>query len=190
MATTKVTAMDVKMGRVFRCVNCEAKCDDDIKSELCSFICGQKQVEKTDYYCSNDCADYYAREQQRATYEQHRAKYESASIALSDLLRKTLKFKIKINGLFELVKYNKANLNAFTRLLSQENTTAELVVAWDKVKHASYELGEKLHEDNIGKGEDGTSYLEFPPYAIVMEQCKLGMELSRKPDNLKAWSID
>jgi hypothetical protein len=190
MATTKVTAMDVKMGRVFRCANCEAKCDDDIKSELCSFICGQRQVKKTNYYCSIDCANYYARDTQRATYEQHRAKYESASIALSDLLRDTLKFKIKINGLFELVKYNKANLNAYTRLLSQENTIAELVVAWDKVKHASYELGEKLHEDSIGKGEDGTSYIEFPSYALVMEQCKLGIELSQNPATLRPWSID
>jgi hypothetical protein len=150
MATQKLTKQDVSAGRVHRCENCETKCDDKFFGDYCDISYGQRTGDKKLYFCCEDCSHYYTREKAKP---QVMRMIETSSMLLPSItkaLREAMRYisftdkpeKMKVVGLFEMVKHLKSLKRAGEMLLSMENTSAELAVAFSKARDDCFEVSE------------------------------------------------
>lgn len=157
MATQKITKKDILAGRIYRCENCETKCDDYHKIHTNKLSWGQSQGEViTEYYCSASCADYAFREQTRPSFQENLDKANQEIAILTGILSRAVKRGEVVYGLFELLRFWKTTKTATEMLFSMTHTFAELAVAFHKARDASYELSEiirvktpeQVEEDN------------------------------------------
>jgi len=150
MSAKKISQQDMKMGRIHRCGNCEAKCDDTYKALGFTNSWGQR-TKITDYYfCCQDCEKYFVREKQRPIFENNIAFYNETIPRMMEELKDSLK-RGKIPCFFETIRYFKLMKRAKEMLLSQEHTYAEVAVAFLKARDVALALSEELQDEKNKK---------------------------------------
>lgn len=150
MATQKLTKQDVSAGRVHRCENCETKCDDKFFGDYCDISYGQRTGNKKLYFCCVDCSHYYTRERAKPQVMRMIKTTDMLLPPLNKLLADTMRaisftdepLKWKATGLFDMVKHQKSLKRACEMLLSMENTSAELAVAFQKARDDCFAVSE------------------------------------------------
>ena len=176
MASKKITPQDMKTGNIYRCINCETKCDDEFELYLQTYKCGQVQKTEISYCCSRDCLEFINREKNVFQYKE-RIEFNNEKIAvLTEMMKVTIACAIecgmKLTGLFECIKMYKADNKALKLLLSQEATSAEIIVAFNKVRDEALTMSEIVESDEIknatGKEAGLYEYL-YPSYLRLCE---------------------
>ena len=191
MASKKITPQDMKSGKIYRCYNCEIKCDD--KYAICknSFKCGQVQEKSIHYGCSLECAEYIQREEVKMDYIR-RTEFNSKRIEEYTKLMSATIGKIHLFGLFDCIKMYKAENKALKLLLSREGTSAEIIVAFNTFRDCSLALSEILQDDKITKatGIQRDIYESaYPDYLRMCEMMRFATEMMDYK-NHDIWCVD
>ena len=186
MATQKITKKDILAGRIYRCSNCETKCDGYYKIITDKLSWGQARgKEITDYYCSCSCADYAFREQTRPTFQKNLDDANQEIAILTGILSRAVKRGEVVYGLFELLRFWKTTKTATEMLFSMENTYAELAVAFSKARDASYELSE-ITRVKIPEQVEEDNHFAVATYDVSLNFVKwYGTMMTA--DGLKSW---
>lgn len=170
----------MKSGKIYRCSNCETKCDDKYAISKNSFKCGQVQEKSIYYGCSLECAEYIQREEVKMDYIK-RVGFNSKRIEqYTKLMALSVKDEITLFGLFDCIKMYKAENKALKLLLSREGTSAEIIVAFNTFRDCSLTLSEILQDDKITKATglkkeiyEGT----YPDYLRMCEMMRFATEM-------------
>ena len=173
MASKKITQQDMKTGKIYRCANCEIKCDDEFQLSLQTYKCGQVQDTEHTYCCSRDCLDFINRERNVFQYKK-RIEFNNGKLRLlTEMMTITIECKMKLTGLFDCIKMYKAENKAIKLLLSQEATSAEIIVAFNKVRDYALTMSEIVESDEIkdATGEEAEIYEYI--YPTYMTLCAL-----------------
>ena len=172
MASKKITQQDMKTGKIYRCENCEIKCDDEFELSLQTYKCGQVQETENTYCCSRDCLEFIQRERNVFQYKE-RIEFNNDKLRLlTEMMKSSIECGLKLTGLFECIKMYKADNKAVNLLLSQEATSAEIIVAFNKVRDEALTMSEIVESDEIknatGKEAGLYEYL-YPSYLHLCE---------------------
>ena len=147
MAMKKPTKTDISAGRVFRCGNCDAFCDDDTKSLTEAYVMGRPQTRATTYYCDRDCARKHCRDKCRPNYEEKIKNLKVAEAVLKVMLQRYILEGKKSKTLFQAIKTVRQYYKTLTMLLSGESTLHIMKVEFFKVSEAAMELAELIGEE-------------------------------------------
>ena len=170
----------MKMGRIHRCGNCDTKCDDTHSAKYFTNSWGQRTGGgEINYFCCEDCVDYYIREKDRPSFEGAIAYYNKMLPQLMEYLQYSLKRGEKIPCLFETIRYIKLIKRAKEMLLSQEHTYEEVQVAFLKARDVALALSEDLQD------EKHKEYFKLE-YKVVINDAKDCDDLT-KWECLSAW---
>jgi len=170
MASKKITQQDMKTGKIYRCTHCEAKCDDEFELSLQTYKCGQVQKAEISYCCSWDCLDFINRERNVFQYKKC-IEFNNDEIAvLTKMMKSSIKCGIKVTGLFECIKMYKADNKAINLLLSQDATSAEIIVAYNKVRDEALAMSEIVESDEIknATGKEAEVYQDLYPSYLTL----------------------
>jgi hypothetical protein len=147
MATKKLTQEDIKAGRVYRCINCETKCDGRFERIMVNIESyGQCTERSTFHFCGVDCARYYSREQERETIDDQVTQINKI---LDDIIPRVvygLRAGADCSENVLIIKALKAYRLYMKKTLSRELTYAELMVGAHDVREVMYEASEKVQE--------------------------------------------
>jgi hypothetical protein len=179
MASKKITPQDMKTGKIYRCSNCEIKCD--AKYTICNntFKCGQIQENSIYYGCSLECAEYIQREEVKIGYIK-RIEFTSKRVEEYTKLMSVTIGKIHLFGLFECIKQAKAENKVLKLMLSREGTSAEIIVAMKNLRDASFALSEVLQDDKITKATGIHQEVYegvYPDYLKMCEEMRFATEM-------------
>jgi hypothetical protein len=170
MASKKITEQDMKTGKIYRCANCEIKCDDEFELALQTYTCGQVQKTEISYCCSRDCIDFINRERNVFQYKK-RIEFNNGKLRLlTEMMKITIECKMKLTGLFDCIKMYKADNKAVNLLISREATSAEIIVAFNKVRDYALTMSEIVESDEIkdATGEEAEIYgYVYPTYLTL-----------------------
>jgi hypothetical protein len=180
MDSKKITEQDMKTGKIYRCANCEIKCDDEFELALQTYKCGQVQKTEISYCCSRDCLDFINREKNVFQYKK-RIEFNNYNIGLlTHMMKASIEWGIKVTGLFECIKMYKADNKALNLLLSQEATSAEIIVAFNKVRDEALTMSEIVESDEIknATGKEAETYQDlYPSYLTLCAMMRGSTEL-------------
>ena len=173
MASKKITQQDMKTGKIYLCANCEIKCDDEFEISRQTYKCGQVQKDEISYCCSWDCLDFINHGRNVFQYKKC-IEFNNDKIAvLTEMMKSSIKWKIKLTGLFECIKMYKADNKALNLLLSQEATSAEIIVAYNKVRDEALTMSEIVESDEIKNATGKEAGLYEYLYPSYMTLCAL-----------------
>lgn len=141
----------MKTGKIYRCGNCEIKCDDTYAISMQSHKCGQVQDVAVFYGCSLECTKYIQREEVKMGYIKLITKNTKKIEQFTKLMALSVKDEITLDGLFECIKYLKTENKAMKLLISQEATSAEIIVAFNTYRDCTLTLSEIIQDDKITK---------------------------------------
>jgi len=172
MASKKITQQDMKTGKIYLCANCEIKCDDNISLALQTYKCGQVQKTDISYCCSRDCVEFLHLERNVFQYKK-RIEFNNDKIGLlTEMMKASIECGMKLTGLFDCIKMYKADNKAASLLLSQQATSAELIVAFNKVRDCALTMSEIVESDEIknATGKEAKIYeFIYPTYLRLCE---------------------
>ena len=147
MATKKITKEDIKAGRVYRCLNCETKCDGRVARTMVNVESyGQSTEVSTIHFCCVECANYHGREQERETMG---SQITQITNIIDDLVPRVMVGLRAGDDCSEdvlILKAMKAYRLYMNKTLSRELTYAELMVGAHDVREVMYEASEKVRE--------------------------------------------
>jgi len=180
---SKITKQDVKLGRIFRCGNCDAKCGDDLAFTKGKYECGRvKELDGYTYSCSRDCFYKQLRDGARGDFEKMKQDItKNLPEKLECLKWATLKNDIAKNQIFKIVKLYKMKVKLLTKLLNRQMTLAEIQAGFFDVSRLSMEVAES-HLEIFPENEK--TYMFWVNSSVYMNEYVKGDELSA------AWSID
>jgi len=181
MSAKKISEQDVKMGRIYRCSNCETKCDDTYHAQGFKISWGQKTEIEHHYFCCEDCEKYYVREKGRPALESSLAYFSDALPELMEYFQDLLKRGISVPCFFETIRHFKLMKRAIEMLMSQEHTYAEVAVAFHKARDVALELSEELQDE---KNKLHKKYFKLE-YRAVINDAKTCDELLTR--GIQAW---
>ena len=191
MASKKITQQDMKTGNIYRCYNCEKKCDDTHTICKQGFKCGQVQEKSIHYSCSLECAEYIQREEVKMDYIK-RVKINTQKIEEFTKLMSATIGKMPLFGLFECIKQLKTENKAMKLLLSQEATSAEIIVAFNTFRDCALTLSEILQDDKITKAtgiEREVYESAYPDYLRMCEMMRFATEMMEYKSH-DIWCVD
>ena len=180
MASKKITQQDMKTGKIYLCANCEIKCDDEFQLSMQTYKCGQVQETEHAYCCSRDCLDFINRERNVFQYKKRIEFINGKLRMLTEMMTITIKCKMKLAGLFDCIKMYKADITAINLLISQEATSAEIIVAFNKVRDYALTMSEIVESDEIknATGEEAEMYeYIYPTYLTLCALMRRSTEL-------------
>ena len=180
MASKKITQQDMKTGKIYLCANCEIKCDDEFELALQTYKCGQVQKTEISYCCSRDCLDFINREKNVFKYKKRIEFHNHKIRMLTEMMKITIESGMKLTGLFECIKMYKADHKAVNLLLSQEATSAEIIVAFNKVRNEALTMSEIVESDEIknATGKEAETYQDlYPSYLTLCAMMRGSTEL-------------
>lgn len=182
----------MKTGKIYRCENCEIKCDDTYTICKQGFKCGQVQEKSFHYGCSLECAKYISREKVKMDYKKHIEVNTKKIEQFTKLMALSVKDEITLFGLFECIKQLKTENKAIKLLISQEATSAEIIVAFNTLRDCSLTLSEILQDDKITNATgikkeiyEGT----YPDYLRMCELMRFATEMMEYSQH-DTWCVD
>jgi len=147
MAMKKPTKSDIKAGRVYRCGNCDALCDDGIEITEDTYVMGRTKCVCKTYYCDIACAFKHSRDKERPKHER-KIKYLKASEAdLKEMLQVYIECKRESKTLFQAIKMTRQFKKTLTMLLSGESALHIMKVEFFKLSEAAMELAELVADE-------------------------------------------
>ena len=181
---SKKTMQDVKLGRIYRCSLCDAKCDDTWGTKQGKMICG-RFVEKENYsimQCSKDCHFKHLRDKSRKGKTQQLQGDEERLPRMIESLKTALEEGRDWSSLyFKMVKYTKMRIKLLTRLLSRQMTLAEIQAEFYTLSRFAMEIA----EDWLEEDPDATKrYMDWVNASGWASQYVDG------DNQAKAWSVD
>jgi hypothetical protein len=181
---SKKTIQDVKLGRIFRCSICDAKCDDTWGTKEGTTVCG-RFVEKKDtriMQCSKDCCYKYMRDKTRQNYEERIQVYEERLPRRIEGLKFALEEGYDYTSImFKMVKHHKMSVKLLTRFISRQMTLAEIQAEFYTVSRLAMDIAEEWLE--IFPDETET-YMFWVDISAEVTQLVEGHHQAR------AWSVD
>ena len=151
MAMKKPTKTDIEAGRVYRCGNCDALCDDEFGSDSHEMVMGRKQLESQNYYCSPECFCKHSRDTLRPDYEDIVETATMVQDELKALLTNNIKDGKKSKTVFQAIKMCRQEIKTLTMLLSGEYALHIVRVEFFKLSEIAMELSELVadKEDTV-----------------------------------------
>ena len=181
---SKITKQDVKLGRIYRCSVCDAKCDDTWGTKEGKTVCG-RFVEKENHrsmQCSKDCNYKYMRDETRQNYEERVKIYEER------LPRRIEGLKIAVEEgyehtsiMFKIVKHHKMSIKLLTRFISRQMTLAEIQAEFYTLSRFGMDIAEDFMELSP---DDTETYMFWVDISAEVTQLVEGRHQAR------AWSVD
>ena len=175
MAMKKPTKSDIEAGRVYRCGNCDALCTDEFGSDSSEIVMGRKQLESTNYYCSEACFNKHSRDTLRPDYEDI---VETAGLVqdeLKALLTTNIKDGKKSKTVFQAIKMCRQEIKTITMLLSGEYPIHIVRVEFFKLSEIAMELSELVadKEDTVfiemfASDVNNSNYTEYELQSMAM----------------------
>ena len=181
---SKKTMQDVKLGRIFRCSVCDAKCDDTWGTKEGTTVCG-RFVEKKDtrvMQCSKNCNYKYMRDETRPNYEERIQVYEERLPRRIEGLKIALEEGYDYTSImFKIVKHHKMSVKLLTRFLTRQMTLAEIQAEFYTLSRLAMDIAEEWMEI---VPDDTESYMYW-----VNVSSNSAIHVDGKGIS-KAWSVD
>ncbi len=169
MAMKKPTKSDIKAGRVYRCENCDAFCNDWCPSITQTFVMGRPTDETTDYYCTVACAIKHSRDGLRTDYEENIEDLKESETVLKEVLQRYILKGKKSKTLFQAIKMVRQDIKTLTMLLSGEYALHIMKVEFFKVSEAAMDLAELIAEEEDNEFCDELDeYTEYEAQSTAM----------------------
>ncbi len=181
---SKITKQDVKLGRIYRCSVCDAKCDNRWASADQSLVCG-RFVEKENSkvkQCSQDCHYKHLRDVSREHLEHHKQAEEQKLPRHIEGLKIAVDERYECTSLmFKIVKHNKMRIKLLTRYLTRQMTLAEIQAEF----YILSRLGMDIAEDWLENVPDETQ-----TYMSWVNKSAWASKYADGDNQAKAWSVD
>ena len=182
---SKITKQDVKLGRIYRCSICDAKCDDTFGTREGNLICGrfvEKEVPSI-MQCSKDCNYKHLRDETRKNYEAILQGHEEKLPERVEFLKKSVAEKSEQTSLvFKAVKFSKMTIKLMRRFLSRQMTLAEIQAEFYTLSRFEMEIAEDWLE--YDPDDETDIYMEWVNKSGWASQFVEGGHSAR------AWSVD
>jgi len=191
MASKKITPQEMKSGNIYRCENCEKKCDDKYTITNHTFKCGQLKEGAMTYCCSTECAEYVQRENVKINYRNIIARNDYHLKAHTEVMSVCIRTGNKLFGLFEQIKHLKAENKALNLILSREATSAEIIVAFNNFRDTALALSEVLQDDKVknATGQVAQIYGNYTPYLKLCEKMTFATQMMKYKEH-HIWCVD
>ena len=175
---------DVKLGRIFRCSICDAKCDDTWGTKQGKMVCG-RFVEKEDsniMQCSQNCHYKHLRDKGRKGKTQQIQWDKERLPRMIESLKTALEEGRDWSSLyFKMVKYTKMRIKLVTRLLSRQMTLAEIQAEFYTLSRLGMEIAEDWLELEPDETETYMNWVDISAEAS---------KLVKGDHQAKVWSVD
>ena len=181
---SKITKQDVKLGRIFRCSICDAKCDDTWQMVDAIMVCGRMVHDDNTLttQCSQNCHYKRMRDDVKESYEKVLQGHEKNLPEQLECLKKALEEEEDWSSLyFKAVKFSKMHIKLLTRFLSRQMTLAEIQAEFYTVSRSAMDIAEEWMEIDPDDTETYMNWVNTSADAAVHVD---GERTS------KAWSVD
>jgi len=144
---TKLTQTDIKTGRIHRCGNCDTACDEKWTTGRFKMVQGRRTDQEKTCFCGRDCANKFARDYLRPTYQSWIAGFEYDIEMLNDFMRMCVDLRRNSKTCFEAIKMVKQNLKVVNMILGGETPQHIVAVEMFKLSEVSMTFAELIGEE-------------------------------------------
>ena len=157
--SSNITERDMKCGNIYKCYNCETMCNGDRQLIGVEWCLGRtNETGKNKYMCSDDCAMYVGRENDRIRFNKCIRELTDAEIPL---LREAMRYFIKegldATFIINIIKLDKWYVKILTTIM--ERKTERDIIAVELVKFSEYvmEIAEAFNAVNTDDETDANA---------------------------------
>ena len=154
--SSNITERDMKCGNIYKCYNCETKCNDDIQLIGVEWCMGRtNETGKIKYLCSDDCATYVGRENDRIRFNECiRGLIDGEIPMLKEAMRYFVAKGWDAKFIINIIKMDKWYVKLLNTIMEQK--TERDIVAVELIKFSEYvmEIAEAFNAVNT---DDETS---------------------------------
>ena len=149
-SSDNITEKDMQTGRIYKCENCETKCDGKIQLRGINWCVGRAETNgKNRYMCSRDCATYSARETDRIRFnELIKGLTEFEIPMLREIMSGFIAEGWDAKFVVKLIKMDKWYIKLLTTIM--ERQTDRDIIAVELVKFSEFvmEVAEEFNSAN------------------------------------------
>jgi len=152
-----ITERDMKCGNIYKCYNCETKCNDDIQLIGVEWSMGRtSQTGNIKYMCSDDCATYVGRENDRMRFSQYVKGMTDKEIPmLKEMLGYFVKEGWDATFVISIIKLDKWYVKLLNTIMEQK--TERDIVAVELVKFSEYVMDVAEEFKSMSDSDEGNA---------------------------------
>ena len=154
--SSNITERDMKCGNIYKCYNCETKCNGDIHMLGVEWCMGRtNETGDIKYMCSDDCATYIGRENDRIRFSNNVKELTDIEIpSLKEMMKYFVMRGWDAKFIINIIKMDKWYIKIVNTIM--ERKTERDIIAVELIKFSEYvmEIAEAFNAVSSGNDDE------------------------------------